>query len=60
MKDSLDIKYWAKLKEKEEILRRACEILRVQEEHLPRTIQRFLKEIEEMKLKLSQAEKSNS
>jgi hypothetical protein len=48
-----DFEYWSKLKRKEEILRRACEILRVQEEHLPRTVQRFLREIKDMKLKLS-------
>ena len=52
------IEYWVKLKEKEEILRRTCEILRVQEEHLPRTIQRFLEEIREMKLKLNQSSNS--
>lgn len=56
--NSLSIEYWVKLKEKEEILRRACEILRVQEEHLPRTIQRFLEEIREMKLKLNQSSTS--
>jgi len=52
---SPDFEYWSKLKRKEEILRRACEILRVQEEHLPRTVQRFLREIEEMKLRLSKS-----
>ncbi|MEM2195264.1 MAG: hypothetical protein QXY40_07165 [Candidatus Methanomethylicia archaeon] len=56
--NSLSTEYWVKLKEKEEILRRACEILRVQEEHLPRTIQRFLEEIREMKLKLNQSSTS--
>jgi uncharacterized protein (UPF0147 family) len=51
----LDFEYWSKLKRKEEILRRACEILRVQEEHLPRAVRRFLREIEEMRLRLSQS-----
>jgi hypothetical protein len=40
------------LLEKEKILREASKILRVREEDLPRVIDRFLKEIEEMKEKL--------
>jgi len=38
-----------KLKKKEKILKEAAKILRVEEKDLPKTIQRFLKEIEEMK-----------
>ena len=37
---------------KEKILREASKILRVREEDLPRVIDRFLREIEEMKKKL--------
>ena len=38
-----------RLKRRYEIVKRAAEILRVQEEDLPRVLERFLKEIEEMK-----------
>ncbi len=37
------------LKKKYKIVKKAAEILRVQEEDLPRVLERFLKEIEEMK-----------
>ncbi len=36
------------LKKKENLLKRAAEILRVEDKDLPRIIDRFLKEIEEM------------
>ena len=42
-------KEFLELKEKEKLLREAAEILRVDEKDLPRVVERFLKEIEEMK-----------
>ena len=42
---------WEKLNEKEKILREAARILSVEEKDLPRVVERFLKEIEEMKSK---------
>lgn len=44
-------KEWESLNEKEKILREAAKILSVEEKDLPRVIDRFLKEIEEMKFK---------
>jgi len=44
---------WEKLKRKEKILKRAADILRVDEKDLPRVVERFLEEIEEMKNKLN-------
>ena len=38
----------SELKEKEKLLKKAAEILRVEDKDLPRVIDRFLKEIEEM------------
>lgn len=49
MKDEI-----SKLFEKEKILKRAAKILRVREEDLPRVLERFLREIKEMELKLAQ------
>jgi len=43
---------WKDLKEKERILQRAAEILRVEEKDLPRVVQRFLNEIDEMENQL--------
>lgn len=43
---------WKELKRKEKLLKEAAKAVNVQEEHLPRTIKRFLKEIGEMKRKL--------
>ena len=40
-------------KKKEKLLKKAAEILRVDEKDLPRVIDRFLKEIEEMNKKLN-------
>lgn len=40
---------WKSLKEKERLLRKAAQILSVSESDLPRVVERFLKEIEEMK-----------
>jgi len=40
------------LKNKEKLLKRAAEILRVNDADLPRVVDRFLKEIEEMNKKL--------
>lgn len=40
---------WQKLKKKEKLLRKALEILRVEEKDLPRVIERFQKEIDDMK-----------
>jgi len=41
------------LKNKEKLLKRAAEILRVNDGDLPRVVDRFLKEIEEMNKKLN-------
>ncbi|MBI2084744.1 MAG: hypothetical protein HYT70_04010 [Candidatus Aenigmarchaeota archaeon] len=41
-------KEWESLKRKEKILKKAAEILRVEEKDLPRVIDRFMKEVEEM------------
>lgn len=41
-------KEWEELKEKEKLLKKAAEILRVEEKDLPRVVDRFLKEIKEM------------
>ncbi|MEM5801902.1 MAG: hypothetical protein QXQ18_00750 [Candidatus Aenigmatarchaeota archaeon] len=38
-----------KLKHKEKILKKAAEILRVEDKDLPRVVERFQNEIEEMK-----------
>ena len=43
-----------KLKEKWKLVRKAASILRVEDEHLPRVVDRFLKEIKEMEEKLRQ------
>ncbi|MEM5878917.1 MAG: hypothetical protein QXU74_00265 [Candidatus Aenigmatarchaeota archaeon] len=43
---------WEELKKKEKILRKATEILRVEDKDLPRVIERFQKEIKEMEEKL--------
>ena len=40
------------LKQKDKILRKAAEVLRVEPKDLPRVIKRFLKEIEEMNGKI--------
>lgn len=48
---SMTKKEWDELNEKEKLLRQAAEILNVPEKDLPRVIDRFLKEIEEMKSK---------
>lgn len=45
----MDRKEWEKLKKKEKLLKMAAEILRVEEKDLPRVIDRFMKEIEDMK-----------
>ena len=44
---------WQELKKKERILKKAAEILRVEEKDLPKVIERFLREINEMNLRLS-------
>lgn len=38
-----------RLNEKEKLLRKAAEILNIPEKDLPRVVERFLKEIEEMR-----------
>lgn len=45
-------KEFVDLKNKEKILKKAAEILRVEDKDLPKVIDRFLREIEEMKQKL--------
>lgn len=41
---------WQELKEKEKILKKAAEVVRVEEKDLVKTIDRFQKEIEKMKI----------
>lgn len=41
-------KEWEELKRKEKLLKKAAEILRVEDKDLPRVVDRFLKDIEEM------------
>lgn len=48
----VDAKRWHKLKEKEEILKKAAAAIRVQENDLARVVARFKREIEEMDEKL--------
>lgn len=48
----LSKKEWQNLKKKSKILEKAAEILRVEEKDLPRVVERFQKEIEEMDKKL--------
>jgi len=40
-------KRWQELKNKEKILKKAAEILRVEEKDLPKTVERFLRELNE-------------
>lgn len=40
---------FTKLKKKEKLLKKAADILHVEEKDLPRVIERFLRELEEMK-----------
>ncbi|HDJ96741.1 MAG TPA: hypothetical protein ENG45_01570 [Candidatus Aenigmarchaeota archaeon] len=47
--ETMNYKKWKKLKRKETLLKEAARVINVQEEHLTKTIKRFLKEIEEMK-----------
>ncbi len=42
-------KEFVELKKKEKLLKQAAEILHVEDKDLPRVVERFLKEIEEMK-----------
>ena len=48
---SLDKKEWEELNRKEKLLREAAAILSVEEKDLSRVVERFLKEIEEMRAK---------
>jgi hypothetical protein len=43
-----DNKEWERLKAKEKVLKSAAEILRVREEDLPKTVDRFQREIKKM------------
>lgn len=45
-------KEWQELKKKEKLLKQASSVLHVEEKDLPRVIERFKKEIEEMGEKL--------
>jgi len=47
------------LKQKDKILRKAAEVLRVEPKDLPRVIKRFLKEIEEMNEKIQRLTTTN-
>lgn len=44
-------KEWEELNKKEKLLREAAEILSVSDTDLPRVVDRFLKEVEEMRSK---------
>ena len=44
-------KEWEELKKKEKLLKKAAEILRVEDKDLPRVVDRFMKEVEEMSQK---------
>jgi len=44
----MDLKEWNELEKKEKLLKQAAAVLRVEEKDLPRVVDRFLKEIEEM------------
>lgn len=46
---SLSEKEWKDLNKKEGLLREAAKVLSVEEKDLPRVVERFLKEIREMK-----------
>lgn len=48
---SLSSEEFEELKKKEKILKEAAEVFSVEDKDLPRVIERFLKEIEEMKSK---------
>ncbi len=52
-------KEFYELKQKDKILRKAAEILRVEPKDLPRVIKRFLKEIEEMNEKIQRLTTTN-
>ncbi|MDI6798860.1 MAG: hypothetical protein QMD12_02595 [Candidatus Aenigmarchaeota archaeon] len=43
---------WEELKKKEKLVKEAASILRVEEKDLPRVVERFKKEIEEMEEKI--------
>ena len=43
---------WQELKKKEKLVKEALKILRVEEKDLPRTVERFQREIKEMEEKL--------
>lgn len=43
---------WRELKRKEKILKQACKLVNVQEDHLPRTLARFLMEIKKLEKEL--------
>lgn len=45
-------KEWQELKKKEKLLKQASAVLHVEEKDLPRVVDRFLKEIDEMNKKL--------
>jgi alanyl-tRNA synthetase len=50
-KEMISKKEWKELKKKAKLLKEAAEIVRVEDKDLLRTIERFQKEIEEMKKK---------
>lgn len=47
-------KEWHELKEKERLLTKALAVLRVEPKDLPRVVQRFLREVEEMEKRLKE------
>jgi len=46
-------KDWEQLKNKEKLLKQSAEILHVDEKDVPRVLERFLKELEEIENKLN-------
>ncbi len=45
----VDLDRWKELKEKEKMVKKASEAIRVQEKHLPKVVARFKKELDEMR-----------
>jgi hypothetical protein len=45
----MELKEWNELEKKEKLLKQGAAVLRVEEKDLPRVVDRFLREIEEMK-----------
>ena len=46
--EKMNKREWLELREKEKLLKKASEILKVEDKDLPRVVDRFIREIEEM------------